>query len=114
MNKRPYMSHVIVEAWSADDSQTTAINMFYQLIRELKLTVLNESTYTFPNNAKTIVCVLSESHISLHCWPELDYFHIDLLTCTPEIDVNKVANSVEYIISSNDRRIEHLLQEIKY
>lgn len=114
MNKRPHLCHVVIEAWTANESQTTAIDIFYALIERLSLTVLNETTYVFPNDAKTIVCVLSESHISLHCWPELGYFHVDLLTCTPEIDVKKVEQAVEYVLLRNENQTKYLLQEIKY
>jgi S-adenosylmethionine decarboxylase len=43
--------------------------------------VLGESAHRFPNGAVTMVLVLSQSHLSVHTWPEYGAANIDLLTC---------------------------------
>jgi S-adenosylmethionine decarboxylase len=43
--------------------------------------VLDESVHVFPNGAVTAVLLLSQSHLSVHTWPELGMANFDLLTC---------------------------------
>jgi S-adenosylmethionine decarboxylase proenzyme len=51
-------------------------------------TILNKTFYVFPPNGLTIVYLLSESHASLHTYPECGACFVDLFTCgdhcTPE------------------------------
>ena len=44
--------------------------------------VLSVHVHPFgPAHALTGVAVLAESHITLHCWPELDYIALDVFVC---------------------------------
>ncbi len=43
--------------------------------------VLGSASYRFPNGAITAVLVLSQSHFSVHTWPEHQSANFDLLTC---------------------------------
>lgn len=44
-------------------------------------TILDKASYVFPPNGLTIVYLLSESHASLHTYPEYGTCFIDLFTC---------------------------------
>lgn len=43
--------------------------------------VLGESSAVFANGAVTAVLLLSQSHLSVHTWPEYQMANFDLLTC---------------------------------
>lgn len=44
-------------------------------------TILDQTPYIFPPNGLTIVYLLSESHASLHTYPEYGACFVDLFTC---------------------------------
>ena len=44
-------------------------------------TILDQAHYVFPPNGLTIVYLLSESHASLHTYPEFGTCFVDLFTC---------------------------------
>ncbi|HSX27014.1 MAG TPA: adenosylmethionine decarboxylase [Chlamydiales bacterium] len=44
-------------------------------------TILNEAHHIFPPNGLTLVYLLSESHSSLHTYPEYGACFVDLFTC---------------------------------
>jgi S-adenosylmethionine decarboxylase len=44
-------------------------------------TVLGMADYTFPGNGYTMVLLLSESHASIHTYPEYNSCFVDLFTC---------------------------------
>jgi S-adenosylmethionine decarboxylase len=45
--------------------------------------VLGACSHVFPNGAVTAVLLLSQSHLSVHTWPERGVANFDLLTCGP-------------------------------
>jgi S-adenosylmethionine decarboxylase len=45
--------------------------------------VVGSLSHEFPNGAITAVVLLSQSHLSVHTWPEFKLANIDLLTCGP-------------------------------
>lgn len=53
----------------------------------LELNVLKKITHSFSPYGLSSVFVLSESHFSVHTWPEHDYVAIDLFSCK-EIDAD--------------------------
>ncbi|WP_186002329.1 adenosylmethionine decarboxylase [Mycobacterium sp. KBS0706] len=44
-------------------------------------TVLQSNFHHFPSGGVTGIVVLSESHISIHSWPEHDYAAVDIFMC---------------------------------
>ncbi len=52
-----------------------------QAIKESGATILNSSSYLFPGDGMTMVFLLSESHASIHTYPEYASCFIDLFTC---------------------------------
>ena len=44
-------------------------------------TILQSNMHHFPSGGVTGIVILSESHISIHSWPEHDYAAIDIFMC---------------------------------
>ena len=55
--------------------------------------ILNKSEHVFEPQGLTILYLLSESHISIHTFPEKQYIAIDLYTCRDYKD-NTVYNEI--------------------
>jgi len=62
-------------------------------------TLLEEVKYEFTPQGITAVCLLAESHISIHTWPEKSYAAVDIFTCgdhtAPEKACNYMASALE-------------------
>jgi len=59
-----------------------------QSLNKTSLTLLEISSYKFEPQGVTIVALLSESHISIHTWPERGSAALDVFTCgdtNPEV-----------------------------
>ena len=99
MNKFPKYQHFGMELIF---SKNILINEIFvndlagQLINGLQLNVVNEGKYEFTNHGLTKFWVLSQSHLVIHTWPEVEAVHIDLMTCngtTKKVDIEKIIKS---------------------
>lgn len=57
------------------------LELLKKAIEEASATLIDEIKYEFTPQGFTAVCLLSESHISIHTWPEKDYAAVDIFTC---------------------------------
>lgn len=55
-----------------------------EVVAEAKLHKVGESYFQFEPFGVTGVILLSESHISIHTWPEKDFAAVDVFTCGSE------------------------------
>jgi len=77
--------HLLLELYKCDyDKLNDESFLRCSLNRAAKLanaTVLNLISYKFEPQGVTAIALLSESHISIHTWPESSYSAIDIFTC---------------------------------
>jgi S-adenosylmethionine decarboxylase len=76
--------HVIIELWGCsnviNDAELVKTAML-DAVRAANATLLNIYVHTFSPQGVTGVAVLSESHLSIHTWPEYGYVAADVFTC---------------------------------
>lgn len=77
--------HIIIELSGCD---TSAINEIFSVEKTMleaanqaKATVIKSVFHKFSPVGVSGVIVISESHLSIHTWPELGYAAIDIYTC---------------------------------
>ncbi|MCK2239168.1 MULTISPECIES: S-adenosylmethionine decarboxylase family protein [unclassified Crossiella] len=72
-----------VDVWVRDPAILVDEPVLLDLLRSAAIagnaTILGETGHIFPNGAVTAVLVLSQSHLSIHTWPEFSLANIDLL-----------------------------------
>jgi len=71
----------------------TLTSLFKNAIIKSGATILNYTEHIFDNNAITFVFLLSESHCSVHTYPEYKSLFIDLFTCGEKIN-NEIFNNI--------------------
>jgi S-adenosylmethionine decarboxylase len=64
----------------------TLVLLFKNAIQKSGATILNYNEHKFHNGGITFVFLLSESHCSVHTYPEHNSLFIDLFTCGNKID----------------------------
>ena len=66
-----------------------------------KLNVLGEIKHQFQPKGATILYLLSESHLSIHTYPEKNYVAIDLYCCNPLIDMVEILEIIYNYFNRN-------------
>ncbi len=65
-----------------------------EIIAKNNFTKLGSYFHRFENNSFTGVVALSESHVSIHTWPELGVVNIDVYTCNYQRDNTEATRKV--------------------
>ncbi|BAU14526.1 S-adenosylmethionine decarboxylase proenzyme [Leptolyngbya sp. NIES-3755] len=81
----PIGSHCILELFGCPSTLLDDVGFIQEVVKEAvkraKATLLKEISYQFEPFGVTALALLSESHISIHTWPESGYIAIDVFTC---------------------------------
>lgn len=65
------------------------------------------SVHRFPPNGVSGVVVISESHLSVHTWPEVRYAALDIYTCGNH---TKPMEAVKYVLSAFGATTSHITE----
>lgn len=100
--------HLLLEVYKVDfnllNDEEPLLHCVTEAINRAGMTILNVYSHKFTPQGLTIVIALSESHFSLHSWPEEGCIALDVYTCgdnNPKIiaiELLKYLNSYEYSI----------------
>jgi len=71
------------------------MKMLQEIIKECELTILDVSYHQFKPFGVTVLYLLSESHISIHTWPESNKFALDVYSCKDGYDSDNISNIIK-------------------
>lgn len=115
-----FIGHHLVTSYMGCDSQSlTDVGMLEQVMQEAVkacgATILSSAKYVFPENGLTMVFLLSESHASIHTYPEHGACFIDLFTCGNTCDEKKFESVLmDYLRPSQvNRKLLHRNSEVE-
>ncbi|MFT6113173.1 MAG: S-adenosylmethionine decarboxylase [Glaciecola sp.] len=108
--------HIIVDLYGADylDNIERVEAVMRECIEKCGAHLLHIHLHHFtPNDGVTGVAVLSESHISVHTWPERNFAAFDIFMCgdsKPElaIEILKDQFNAKKVVTTIKKRGEHL------
>jgi S-adenosylmethionine decarboxylase len=80
--------HLILEIWECQELNSPAVleQVLHEAVDACGAHLLDMRVHTFSPQGVTGVAVVSESHIMIHTWPELDYAAVDVFTCGNNTD----------------------------
>ncbi len=94
-NPRPDGYHLMLELFGCEADQINSLPFLRQTIKEAVaaagLTNLGSRFHQFKPQGVTGVTLLCQSHISFHTWPEYGYLVVDIFTCGPKEQADRVA-----------------------
>lgn len=100
-------SHFLIDGkgckFNTLNNKRTLICMCNFICDMYKLKVIDRKSHNFSPQGISIIFLLAESHISLHTWPELGKFSLDLFSCTDfqfNIKVRKTNINILKVIKS--------------
>lgn len=97
MDTRPFFRHIVIEA-KCDSSDLDSLDWvnkkIISLLNKLKINIVSKLEHKFSPQGISSVYILSSSHLAVHTWPENKYLHIDLITCSRDVDFRNLEKFV--------------------
>ncbi|MBA7546156.1 S-adenosylmethionine decarboxylase proenzyme [subsurface metagenome] len=93
------LEHTVIQLFGVDrnllDSEERCREKGRKVTESLGLIVWKEFVHKFSLGI-SIIFVISESHLSIHTWPEYNYVHFDVITCLKSANLQKMVELIEY------------------
>ncbi|MCS1352167.1 adenosylmethionine decarboxylase [Mechercharimyces sp. CAU 1602] len=101
--------HVALDAWGVDFDLLNDASLLEQHMRvaanKCGATVMSAQSKQFDPQGATVLLLLSESHISIHTYPERGFAALDCYTCGTEVDP---AIAIQYMVDMlNPQQVFH-------
>lgn len=89
--------HLLFDAVLERDLTDLDVEHIKQVI-EKNLTVVNKIEHKFTPQGETIVFILSESHFTLHTYPENRFISMDIYICNLDTDLKKIVHDISVVV----------------
>jgi len=89
--------HLLFDAVLERDLTDADVEHIKQVI-EKNLTVVDRIEHKFTPQGETIVFILSESHFTLHTYPENRFISLDIYVCNMETNLKKIVNDISAVV----------------
>ena len=92
--------HYIAEFWGVDENLLNDVNKIEDNMKEAVQkaggTILNVFTHKFSPQGVSTVITISESHLSIHTFPEHNYCAVDIYTCGKTYPENAIKHLSDF------------------
>ncbi|QKS72022.1 S-adenosylmethionine decarboxylase proenzyme [Paenalkalicoccus suaedae] len=104
--------HVIAELWECDIDKLNNMDyierVFVNAALEAGAEVREVAFHKFAPQGVSGVVIISESHLTIHSFPEHGYASIDVYTCGDRIDPNVAADYIAHSLESKKSEVVEL------
>lgn len=99
--------HFLIELWDAQnlDRADVGEEALVETVRATGGTLLDTRFIPFPNGGYSGVCVIAESHVTIHTWPEHGYAAVDMFTCGPTMDFDAGLDTLRKFFSPSQMQV---------
>lgn len=75
-------------------------------------TVVNATSHRFSPHGVSVVVVISESHVSVHTWPEYHFASVDFYTCGDTVDPHRGLDYIRQELGATDVDVQEIARGI--
>tara|TARA_E500000318_G_scaffold110633_2_gene126688 strand:- start:219 stop:563 length:345 start_codon:yes stop_codon:yes gene_type:complete len=104
--KKPLATHLLIEFFDCDpkilNDSNQVRDIFKNAAKEGKATIVNDLFHEFSPHGLTGVLVITESHLSIHTWPEFNYAAVDVFSCDDKLNGDKIKQILEKEFNSKE------------
>jgi S-adenosylmethionine decarboxylase len=121
-----YGNHIILDLHQCNEnklyfSDHNILATIDYIVKSNNGTIESSNYHIFPNDAYTVMILLSESHLTIHTFPENKYVSVDVYTCGSSVLTFNIATNIIQYFESEKSVINHIIRnnfnncpELKY
>ena len=79
-----------------------------QAVEESGATIVETKLFHFSPYGLTGLIIITESHFSIHTWPEHGYIAIDYFTCNKKLEINKTIEILKNYFEPENMEINEI------
>lgn len=108
---RPLGTQLLAEIWECDSRALDDVDGLREIMVKATeatgATILNVMFHEFEPQGVSGVVVISESHLTIHTWPEMAYAAVDIFTCGEMVHPWE---ALEYLVKSLNAEEMHVIE----
>jgi S-adenosylmethionine decarboxylase len=112
-----YGRHVVVDFWGVDFALLDNVDFLQDIMKDAAetchATVLSVAYEKFDPNGGTVFIILSESHLSIHTYPEKGFAAIDCYTCGKQTEPFNAINHLIDMLKPTDTYTKTFIRGLK-
>jgi S-adenosylmethionine decarboxylase len=103
-------THLLVNLYNVSDKLlehlVVGLPLLDKIVDELKLTVVSQTGHQFNPLGYSYAYVLSESHFTIHTYPEFRSCYIDIFCCNPNFDSHRAVDIIKATFGSDSAKYQ--------
>ncbi len=108
--------HLLAEYYRCDESAINDVQKVEEaLVKAAEIagaTVIGKSFHRFEPYGVSGVVVISESHLTIHTWPEYGFAAVDVFTCGDHVDPMKAHEYLKEVFGTQNATVETILRGV--
>ncbi|MDO7787661.1 adenosylmethionine decarboxylase [Desulforamulus aquiferis] len=113
----PLGVQLLAEIWDCDQDKLNDIktvqNIMVNAAKKAKAEIREVVFHRFEPQGVSGVVVISESHLTIHTWPELAYAAVDIFTCGEHVDPWIALESITQDLNAEDANVMEISRGMK-
>lgn len=110
-DNKPYFRHFVVEIecpFGEANSLAWVKARIILLINKLDIQIIKDINHLFQQRGISLIYIISSSHMVVHTWPENNYIHIDLITCSKSRKLDNLGVIIKEVFPNFQYKISEL------
>ena len=108
--------HLLAEYYRCDENAINDVKKVERALIEAAeiagATVIGASFHRFEPYGVSGVVVISESHLTIHTWPEYGFAAVDVFTCGDHVDPMKAHEHLKQVFKTKNATVETILRGV--
>lgn len=115
-SKKKFGTHYIIELIECDSKKlqyTESVEtIFMEAARRSNATIIDHFFHQFSPFGVTGLISISESHFTIHTWPEAGYAAVDIFSCSNKMDIKLAISIMKKKFSAKKVKIKKIIRGI--
>lgn len=107
-------NHIIMDLYGCDADKLDDVDYIRDALEKAAAaagaTIVQTVMHRYLPQGITGICLVQESHLSIHTWPEYEFVAVDIFMCGKEGDPEKALDYLQNVLGGKDRQVQKMVR----